>query len=1193
MNICNTFKRYIQLVAIAILMLFCGSVLLPFLSVKAEEKPVNGDYDAFSSALTSMYQYDKAEEAVVAAMVDDEVVAAANSAAKTENMQPNRLIITENGKVDDFGAVAKAEFKNIHIFQYSNAADAKNAYDNFKNNNITVSYDAVTSANDFEVDTTYTLAQNPMANHKYLSWGESFVGYRNYTNNMFKSNADEFGKFQPKDVVVAVLDSGINTNHVLFEDRLILTDQDKKGASVQYARNFTDEGKSNDITDLNGHGSHTSGIIANNTYKNVKILPLKVLKSDGKGTVSMIVNALTYIKYLVENKQDNQLNIKTFNMSIGIELENGQASSPTLEGAVRDIYKTGVMPVLSAGNERINTRFTSPANIDGEAIVVSALKQSGTNAVVFDKGYSNFGSTVDFAAPGTDIQSAWKTGTNTVATLSGTSMAAPHVTSAVALVYSNPLFEDLTLSEVFDLLVTNAVDIGDIGKDDYYGYGCINVDNIGVVQQGEVTFSALGGNFTSKNDRIGLELSFKEEDVSDVKIYYSDDPYAKTADDCTKEYDGTLININKTTKITAVAYGFNAKGQLLVSKVCSETYIFDNIDVVSNFEFSEYGSNGLKIKKYNGNLTTLYVPKEVSNVQMVSSSSTAVKSGFIYAIGTNAFTGANIGQITLPSTVRDIQDSAFSGLETLHTVVFEDHKLSSANNLNLGRKAFYKCTSLQDFDVDQVMNIVSLGELALGYCKGLDSLKLMAATTIGTDAITGCGGLKAIYFGKFLKTLKSQNNLNNLETVYGYAGNDSLSQKFAESKNVNFVDLSIASIKPLQESYVIKTGQSARFVVEFWGYMLDISYRLNKNSSSLNFNQYVDAVATGDEFYTSVTFEISGLDVAQYQFSLIVEDAFGSAKEYKSTIIVEDAASQVHFVGEGQNNFEVLIKDGSGKYFEFLHGNFLSAGTYDVRILPHNGFQLDEEAFFVQGATVAFSEKTSSKIEFSMEVPAGGALQFGVSASEREVLQVTFVTKNGGGTEIKVDGQAVQKVSVKRGDSVDFSINSHGLQVKYVLVDDVPINKNYNDTYTIMDITKDLQVEVVFVERVNNVYVVCSNGAEIYRPGENFMLAYNKTQEIVITPEENYSIDFVTINGEKVDVKKDGSNFVVSVTNNMKSSEEEISVVISLKKTKASVFKENSVFMYFIVILAVFVVLILAKLILFFVRKLKKDDANA
>ncbi len=220
---------------------------------------------------------------------------------------------------------------------------------------------------------------------------------------------------------IAILDSGIHTSH--------------SDLNVYHQKTFVSGTSSGN--DDNGHGTHVAGIAAakDNSIGVVGIAPgaklwaIKVLDRNGAGALSTIIKGIDYIRQYASQ-------IEVANLSLGC-----QCKSAAFDTAINNAVKAGITFIVAAGNSGRDASTNSPAN-NPNVIAVSAIGDSdgkcggigpstGNGRDDTLASFSNYGSVIDIAAPGVKIYSTYKG--NTYATMSGTSMASPHVAGAAAL----------------------------------------------------------------------------------------------------------------------------------------------------------------------------------------------------------------------------------------------------------------------------------------------------------------------------------------------------------------------------------------------------------------------------------------------------------------------------------------------------------------------------------------------------------------------------------------------------------------------------------------------------------------------------------------------------------------------------------------------------------------------------------------
>jgi len=268
-----------------------------------------------------------------------------------------------------------------------------------------------------EQDQTISLA----ATQSNATWGLDRIDQRSLPlNGSYVYNYTGLG------VYAFVIDTGIRASHNEF------------GGRVSSSLGYTAINDGRGTEDCNGHGTHVAGTVGGSTYgvaKQVSLVPVRVLNCRGSGTTSGVIAGVDHVA-------GTNVRPAVANMSLG-----GGASS-TLDTAVRNAVSKGVTMVVSAGNDSGDACTKSPAR-EPTAITVGATTNSDARA-----SYSNFGSCLDLFAPGSSITSAWYSSNTSTNTISGTSMAAPHVAGVAALALQ--VNASLSPAQVTQLVVDQA-----------------------------------------------------------------------------------------------------------------------------------------------------------------------------------------------------------------------------------------------------------------------------------------------------------------------------------------------------------------------------------------------------------------------------------------------------------------------------------------------------------------------------------------------------------------------------------------------------------------------------------------------------------------------------------------------------------------------------------------------------------------
>ncbi|KAI5476521.1 hypothetical protein MNV49_007531 [Pseudohyphozyma bogoriensis] len=266
---------------------------------------------------------------------------------------------------------------------------------------------------------------------KGAPWGLARISHRDPLS-FGTFNKYEYDGNGGEGVDAYVIDTGVNVDHVELEGRATWGKTIPKDVDA----------------DSNGHGSHVAGTIASKKYgvaKKAHIIAVKVLGAGGSGTMADVVAGVAWAAdaaYAKAKKNDPKHKGSVANMSLG------GGSSPTLDNAVDAAVEDGLHFAVAAGNDNKDACAYSPA-ASKEAITVGASTIGDARAY-----FSNYGKCVDIFAPGLNILSIWNTGNTSINTISGTSMASPHVAGLAA--YFLSLYPTSFSPEELDSTTTSA-----------------------------------------------------------------------------------------------------------------------------------------------------------------------------------------------------------------------------------------------------------------------------------------------------------------------------------------------------------------------------------------------------------------------------------------------------------------------------------------------------------------------------------------------------------------------------------------------------------------------------------------------------------------------------------------------------------------------------------------------------------------
>jgi len=369
----------------------------------------------------------------------------------------------------------------------------------------------------------------------------------------------EKADFKNNPVLVAVIDTGINASHELFDG--VLCDEglwynalEKTTGSAN--NNVKDECKTND--GLIGHGTHVAGIVAREIKKYgledyIKILPVKASEQGSFGSVA-VVNAISYVRDLATQDKTIVINMSLTNM-INSMNDRYWGTGSSLDKAVQNAVKEGVIVCAAAGNKGYNSSSTgyslgSPACLENVIGVMNYMEG------LIPAPKSNYGTAYDIAAPGQNIKSASKDGNNNYNTKNGTSMATPFVSFAAAVLEIRFNRKSATVYDV--MTSTPAVATGTVS----YGNGVYTAKKLNLSAFVEFKHIKEIKVFTEDEslDALNQNISSPKKVVAFAKLrYFDEEGFAPETDDAYKSIKMYVVKAGKNGTLSGgeVIYSVN------------------------------------------------------------------------------------------------------------------------------------------------------------------------------------------------------------------------------------------------------------------------------------------------------------------------------------------------------------------------------------------------------------------------------------------------------------------------------------------------------------------------------------------------------------------------------------------------------------------------------------------------------------
>ena len=700
--------------AISILIAFViamSSALTGFAVYAEEEKESKGINNFIDGIVELTHEYDKGKEFVApeedetaqiqafSARNSEEVTDSTETEYTLQDFQTARLIIRADGNFDKCGALEDVSgFEDFHILQYESPEAAMYAYNQLQNekNVIEVDLDLVCTYADSTPDNPDIIPKDEFLN----DWSRDRTQSKRLQEYLAKSN------IPMKEVIVGVVDTGIDYNHEIFEGRV-----ERTYFNASSSGNANDEMDSETIY----HGTTVSSIVINNSPKNVKVAVYKVSDSNDDLTVTTICAGL--LKAI--EKQSDIINVSLTSPNESL-----------IQECVLKAYAENIPVFAPVGNHGMLDMALYPANIS-ECIAVSATDFNNTTTFMNDLTLNS-----DISAPGEHIAVAIPG--NRYARFSGTSYSSPYAATLGALLKS--VTPEITVDEIDARLKGISLDVKRYSEtkslqgaymDNYHSL----YDGIGMIQFANA---------------LGLEKIIAPELNLENKVYVGEQICTITCpnEKATVLYttDGiypTLENANiytepfeitQRTRIRTVAY--YADGGYYSDEV-EATPRIQHTDSDENFEIDNDGI----IKRYTGNVLDLFVPETINGVTVTGFD----KGAFNAVIG-----------LILPKTVTEIPTGAFSKNSTIEFVcgkgiiTVKSSAFSQSNIMNvefpaakhIQGNAFYLASK---FCSGYFPNIETIDSGAFSYSK-IISFYGPDVQEIGDGAFGQCSRLEKVYF---------------------------------------------------------------------------------------------------------------------------------------------------------------------------------------------------------------------------------------------------------------------------------------------------------------------------------------------------------------------------------------------------------------------------------------------------------------
>ena len=722
-------KRAISILVACILAM--SSALTGFAVYAEEEKESKGINNFIDGIVELTHEYDKGKEFVTSegnetgqiqafsAQNSEEVTDITETEYTLQDFQTARLIVRANDKFDEFGAKEHVSgFEDFHILQYESPEAAMEACTNLQaEKNVTnVAPDVVIDG--LQGDISETLSESELNNKKHLcDWSCDRTQSDRLLDYLETQDIPE------REIVVALIDSGLDYNHEFFEGRF-----------VRSYFNSSVDGNSDDELDgaQKSHGTAVASVVLDNTPKNVKVSVYKVFNDDLTTTISQVSAGYAAA---IKNNPD----------IINVSITHLSDDSGLIRACLQQAYSKNIPVFACVGNTGRFDTVQLPANLS-ESIAVSATDRDNTTPT-----WNTLTLNSDVSAPGQDVIVAISD--NQYIYWKGTSFSSPCAAALGAILkWVEP---NITVDEIKERLKNTSFDVKRFNEsassqgdnlDNFHslwdGTGIIQFCNaLGLSELAAPEFN-LGNTLYVGEQNCSIQCA----DENATILYTTDGTYPALENAFVYEKP---FSVTQRTRIRAVAYYENG------GYYSRETEITPRIQYIDDDEKFTISDDGI-ITAYNGTVADLFIPDMINGITV-----TGIEAG---AFDTSTFMG-----LTLPKGVTEIPQLAFyknqslefisgEGVAEIGESAFDHSRIMYAEfpNAKTLRAAAFSCTHY--FCCGDFTNVEEIESYVFGE-SGIISFDGPAVTTIYDGAFIYNDRLETIYLPQCTEFLPSTSKM--------------------------------------------------------------------------------------------------------------------------------------------------------------------------------------------------------------------------------------------------------------------------------------------------------------------------------------------------------------------------------------------------------------------------------------------------